>query len=70
MHKCLPNFFWSILKQMAHLSQAIDLSVFLLILKLKYGTPASYVPVVLQSFYQSKFSKKYCRRNFITIDVT
>ena len=70
MHKCLPNFFWSILKQMAHLSHAIDLSVFLLVSGLKNGISASYVPVVLQSFYQSKFSKKYCRRNFITIDIS
>ena len=28
------------------------------------------MPVVLQSFYWSKFFKKYCRRNFGHIDLT
>ena len=51
-------------------SQPVDLSVILLIFELKNGTPAKYVPVVLQSIYQSKFSKKYRRHNFGTIDLT
>ena len=34
------------------------------------GTPTKYVPVVLQSIYQSRFFKKYCRRNFGAIDLT
>jgi len=51
-------------------SQPVDLSVFLPIFELKNDTPAKYVPVVLQSIYQSKFFKKCCRRNFRTIDLT
>ena len=51
-------------------SQPVDLSAFLLIFELKNDTPAKYVPVVRQSIYQSKFSKKYCRRNFGAINLT
>jgi len=51
-------------------SQPVDLSVGLLIFELKNDIPAKYVPVVRQSIYQSKFSKKYCRRNFGAIDLT
>ena len=70
MYKHFKNFFSSIIEQTAHFPHAIDLSAFLLVLKLKNGTTASYVLVVLQSYYQSKCFKKYCRSNFITIDVT
>ena len=51
-------------------SQDVDVSVFLPIFELKNDTPAKYVPVALQSIYQYKFFKKYCRRNFRTIDLT
>ena len=50
--------------------QPVDLSVFLLNFELKNGPPAEHVPVVLRSIYQFKFFKKYCRRNFRTIDLT
>ena len=51
-------------------SQLVELSVFLLVSELKNGPPAEHVPVVLRSIYQFKFFKKYCRRNFRTIDLT
>ena len=51
-------------------SQPVDLSVFLPIFELKNCTPTKYVPVVLQSIYQYRFFKKYCRRNFGAIDLT
>ena len=51
-------------------SQPVDLNVFLPIFELKNDTPAKYVPVVLQSIYQYRFFKKYCRRNFGAIDLT
>ena len=50
-------------------SQPVDLSVFLLIFELKNGPTAEHVTVVLRSIYQSKFFKKYCRRNFRAIDL-
>ena len=43
-----PNkTFWSIIEQTAHFPHAIDLGAFLLVLELKNGTTASYVPFVL-----------------------
>ena len=70
MYKRRKKTFWSIIEQTAHFPHAIDLSAFLLVFGFKNGTPDSYVPVVLQSYYQFEIFKKYYRRNFITIDVT
>jgi len=53
-----------------HVFPACRLKHVLLIFELKNGTPAKYVPAVLQSIYPSKFFKKYCRRNFGAIDLT
>ena len=52
-----------------HIFPACRLKRVLPIFELKNDTPAKYVPVILQSIYQSSFFKKYCRRNFRTIDL-
>jgi len=53
-----------------HIFPACRLKRVLPIFELKNGTPAKYVPVVLQSIHQFIFFKKYCRRNFGAIDLT